>query len=160
MDMGSLPQRAPRVLLDAATPAVLRFQDGRRTSGTLHVVSVTGGLLSLSSPLVQGSQVKLMFLTQTGSILGGAEMLSPLTNDLQPFRFLSLAATDRSRLGATIQASLQQNNEDKWIEKFRAASAQRERPRKQLLRPVLGAVFLAALAWASATYLLHFHLLK
>jgi hypothetical protein len=155
--MGCLPQRAPRAYLDAATPAVLRFHDGQRTSGTLHVVSLTGGLLSLSNPLVQGSQVKLMFLTHTGSILGGAEMLSPLSSDLQAFRFVSLAATDRHRLGATIQASLQQNNEQQWIEKFRAASAHRDRPRKRLLRRILGAVALATVAWASAVYLLHFH---
>jgi hypothetical protein len=160
MRMGSLPQRAPRVYLDATTPAVLRFQDGQRTSGTLHVVSLTGGLLSLSNPVVQGSQVRLMFLTTTGSVLGGAEMLRPLTSDLQPFRFVSLDATDRHRLGVTIQASLQQNNEQQWIEKFRAASGQRERSRKPLLKALFGTVALAALAWVSANYLLHFHLLK
>ena len=158
--MSSLPQRAPRAYLDAATPAVLRFQDGQRTSGTLHVVSLTGGLLSLSNPLVRGSRVKLMFLTRTGSILGGAEMLSPLSSDLQPFRFVSLDISDRHRLGATIQASLQVGYEQQWIEKFRAASAHRRPPRRQRLKHLLGAVGLATLACASAFYLLHFHLLK
>ncbi|HXZ33842.1 MAG TPA: hypothetical protein VEH30_16315 [Terriglobales bacterium] len=158
--MGSLPQRAPRVHLEAATPAVLRFQDGQRTSGTLHVVSLTGGLLSLSNPVVQGSQVRLMFLTNTGSVLGGAEMLPPLTRDLQPFRFVSLDGGDRRRLGATIQASLQRSNEQQWIEKLRAASGQRERSRRPLLKALFGTVALAALAWVSANYLLHFHLLK
>lgn len=158
--MGSLPQRAPRVYLDSTTPAVLRFQDGQRTSGTLHVVSLTGGLLSLCNPVVQGSQVRLMFLTNTGSVLGGAEMLRPLTSDLQPFRFVSLDVTDRRRLGATIEASLQQNNEQRWIEKFRAASGQRTRSPKPLLKAFFGTIALAALAWVSANYLLHLHLLK
>ena len=158
--MGCLPQRAPRVYLEAATPAVLRFQDGQRTSGTLHVVSLTGGLLSLSNPLLQGSQVKLMFLTRTGSVLGGAEMLSPLDSDLQPFRFVSLAATDRHRLGTTIQESLQQNNDQQWIEKFRAASTDRNRSRRHPFRLFVRAVGLVALALPIAMYLLHFHWLK
>jgi len=158
--MGSLPQRAPRVHLDTATPAVLRFQDGQRTSGTLHVVSLTGGLLSLNNPVVQGSQVRLMFLTTTGSVLGGAEMLPPLTRDLQPFRFVSLDASDRRRLGATIEASLQQSNEQQWMEKLRAASGRQERSRKPLLKAVFGTAALAALVWVSANYLLHFHWLK
>jgi hypothetical protein len=154
--MGSLPQRAPRVHLDAATPAVLRFPDGQRTSGTLHVVSLTGGLLSLSNPALQGSQVKLMFLTTTGSVLGGAEMLPPVSSDLQPFRFVSLDGSDRRRLGETIQASLQERNEQQWMDKLRAASGQRERSRKPLLKALLGAFALAALVWVSANYLLHF----
>jgi len=41
---------------------------------------VNGGLLSLPSPIDQGSQVKLMFLTHTGAVLGAAEMLSPVTS--------------------------------------------------------------------------------
>ncbi len=133
--MGSLPQRAPRVYLDTVTPAVLRFQDGQRTSGTLHVVSLTGGLLSLGSPLSQGSQVKLMFLTRTGSILGGAEMLPPLTSDLQPFRFVSLDLTDRRRLGATIQESLQLTSEQQWIESLEQRPPSNSPPESQYLKP-------------------------
>jgi len=158
--MGSLPQRSPRVYLDTVTPAVLRFQDGQRTSGTLHVVSVTGGLLSLPTPINQGAQVKLMFLTRTGSVFGGAEMLSPVTSDLQPFKFVSLDLTDRRRLGATIQESLQQNNEQKWIEKFRAAANDEKKSRKPFLKALFGTVALAALTWFSAVYLLHIDWLK
>ena len=158
--MSCLPHRAPRLRLEGAAPAVLRFQDGQRTAGKLHVVSLTGGLLSLANPIVQGSQVKLMFLTRTGSVLGGAEMLSPLDSEMQPFRFVSLAAADQRRLGATIQASSQQDTEERWIEKFRAASAQRHQPRKQLFKLVAGAVGLAALALVSAIYFFHFQWLK
>jgi hypothetical protein len=134
--------------------------DGQRTSGKLQVVSLTGGLLSLSNPLLQGSQVKLMFLTRAGSVLGGAEMLSPLSSEMQPFRFVSLAAADQRRLGATILASSHQDTEQRWIEKFRAAAANRKQPRKQLLKRAAGAIGLGALALASAIYLLHFYCLK
>ena len=87
-------------------------------------------------------------------------MLSPVSRDLQPFRFVSLAAADQRRLGATIQASSHENSEQQWIEKFRAASANRKQPRKQLFKLAAGVVVLATLALASATYLLHFRWLK
>jgi hypothetical protein len=158
--MNSLPQRSPRLLLDNATPAVLRFQDGRRTAGELHVVSMTGGLLSLSKLLDQGSRVKLMFLMRTGSVLGGAEMLPPVASDLQPFRFTSLAVTDQRRLGATIQASLQKNSEQQWMDKLRGALADREAPRSRWRWLTVGILGLAALATASTLYLIHLPLLK
>ena len=71
----SAPLRRPRAHLDGKNPIVLRFQDGQRMGANLQVISVTGGLLSLSKSVDQGSQVKLMFLTEAGSVLGGAEML-------------------------------------------------------------------------------------
>jgi len=83
-------------------------------------------------------------------------MLSPLSSDLQPFRFVSLAAGDQRRLGATIQPSPPQHFEEQWIEKFRAASANQRQPRKQLFR-LASAVGLAALALASTIFLFHFH---
>jgi hypothetical protein len=152
-------QRAPRALLTGVTPAVLRFPDGRRTAGKLQVLSVTGGLLSLSDPLLQGSQVKLMFLTGAGSILGGAEMLSPVNGTLQPFRFTSIAADDQRRLGATIQAALPHDStEPQWIEKLRAASGHRNTTRTWLLKLLKGAVGLVSLA--SAIYLLRLQVLR
>ena len=82
--------RAPRTCFAETTPAVLRCQDGRRVPGKLQVISVTGGLLSLSKPLDQGSQVKLMFLTPRGAVLGAVQMLSPVSWNLQPFKFVGL----------------------------------------------------------------------
>jgi hypothetical protein len=67
-------RRAPRTWFAETTPAVLRCLDGHRVRGKLQVISLTGGLLWLSKPLGQGCQVKLMFLTRTGSVLGVAEM--------------------------------------------------------------------------------------
>src|ERR1017187_6553810 len=103
--MANLPQsrplwRFPRAHLEGQNPAVLRFANGKTTGANLQVISVSGGLLSLSQPVVQGSQVKLIFLTGAGAVLGGAEMLSPVTNGLQPFRFVSLAAASERSSGS------------------------------------------------------------
>jgi len=117
-------QRAPRLSLEEMTPAVLRFPDGHRTAAKLKVLSVTGGLLSLGQPVDQGSCVKLMFVTRAGPVLGGAEMLSPVTNALQPFRFVSLPVEDQRRLGAVIRSSLGSASEQEWIEKLRSARTQ------------------------------------
>jgi len=90
-------------------------------SGKLQVISLSGGLLCLSKPLDQGSQVKLMFLTGRGTVLGAAEMLSPISWSLQPFKFVGLYDDDQQRLEAAIQSSLNQNRRDPGqIERHRA----------------------------------------
>jgi hypothetical protein len=91
------------------TPAVLRLQNGWRVSGKLEVISVTGGLLSLSKPLSQGCPVKLMFVTPTGPVLGSAEMLGRLPSGLQPFKFSTLHEDARSKLDSVIRSSANQN---------------------------------------------------
>jgi hypothetical protein len=164
--MNALPQqhtvpRTPRVHLEGKTPAVLRFEGGRSVSGELQVVSLTGGLLSLPGPLAQGSQVKLMFLIRPGSVLAGAEMLRPVTNTLQPFRFVSLAQKDRRKLEAIIPLSVYQDiAEPNWMKKLRVASEHRYEPRRLRLRLAAGALGLITLGLASAMYLRHFQLLK
>ena len=60
-------------------------------TGSLEVFSSTGGLLSLQKPLIRGTRIKVMFLTQSGPVLGAAEMLSPVSWTQQPFRFVALA---------------------------------------------------------------------
>jgi len=158
--------RAPRVHLADFTPAVLRFQDGQHASGQLKVLSVNGGLLSLPDPVDQGSQVKLMFLTSTGAVLGAAEMLSPVTGTQQPFRFVSLPVDDRHRLGAAIQSSLNRDSvnreaaEQKWMQKLRAASSSDERPRSRLFKFGVGVAALGILCLGCAFYLLQIHALK
>jgi hypothetical protein len=119
-----LPQRAsrraPRTCFADITPAVLRCGNGCR-KGKLQMISLTGGLLCVSKPLDQGSQVKLMFLTRSGSVLGAAEMLSPISWGLQPFKVLKLYDDDRRRLRAAIQSSLEQNRRDHvQMERYRA----------------------------------------
>jgi len=123
-----MPRRPDRARFADTIPAVLRFPDGQRASGKLRVVSVTGGLLSLPHPVRQGSVAKLMFLTPAGSILGSAEMLSPVSWELQPFRFVGLPDDDHMRLQAAIQSCLahEKQNQDRarrnchQVENFRA----------------------------------------
>ncbi len=98
--------RAPRTRFSEMTPAVLRCQDGHRVRGKLQSISLSGGLLGLPKPLDSGTHVKLMFLTGSGSVLGVAEMLSPITWSLQPFKFVKLYDDDEIRLQAAIQSSL------------------------------------------------------
>jgi len=104
--------RATRVYFTEHTPAVLRLGDGRRVPGKLKVVSLTGGLLSVAHPVDTGCNAKLMFLTGAGMVLGSAEMLSPLSWSLQPFRFVALAGDDQNRLRNAIQRSIDQNRAD------------------------------------------------
>src|SRR6266853_4676026 len=152
------PWRCPRAHLDGNNPIVLRFPNGQRIAN-LQVISVTGGLLSLSKSVDQGSRVRLMFLTEAGSVLGGAEILPPVSDRLQPFRFISLPADDQRRVGVLIGEWSQNKSELAWIEKLRAASAQHNEPafwRFKLAR-VIG---LLTSGLAIAAYLLHFGLLK
>ena len=107
------PRRPDRVHFSETTPAVLRLADGNRTSGKLKVVSITGGLLSLPRPMRQGLIAKLMFLTSAGSVLGAAEMLTPLSWELQPFKFVSLPDDDHTRLRSAIKTSLEQNKRER-----------------------------------------------
>ncbi len=154
------PWRYPRAHLEGQNPAVLRFADGQTTGAKLQVISVTGGLLSLPQPVAQGSQVKVIFLTGAGAVLGGAEMLSPVTNELQPFRFVSLAADDQRRLGDLIgQRASQNESELAWMEKLRAASAQQSEPRRPWFK-VAEVVGMLMLGLATVAYLLHFGVLK
>ena len=135
--MNALPQlnsdcRAPRFNLADITPAVLRFEDGRRTQAQLEVISLTGGMLYVPGPLQQDSQVKLMFVTPTGPVLATAEMLRPVALGKQPFRFVTLEQDDRWRLQVSIQSSFGQARNEEWIEKYRATLDHR-RPEKRAL---------------------------
>ena len=71
-----------------------------------------GGLLCLPKPVRQGSVGKVMFLTPTGAVLGSAEMLSPMSWELQAFRFVSLGNEDHDRLDTTIQSYLKKTRRD------------------------------------------------
>jgi len=122
-----LRRAGPRVSFPELTPAVLRFSDGERTTATLKLVSVTGGLLGLSRPVMPNSVVKLMFVGPTGSVFATAKMLNPMNWSLQPFCFTSLHDDDQYKLKTAIQRCVENNaHEDQQtrldhlkIEKFR-----------------------------------------
>jgi len=149
--MTYLPQpnsywRSPRVWLADITPAVPRLQDGYRSRGKLETVSLTGGLRRLTNLLVRDSRIKLMFLTHTGPVLGTAEMLSPVSTTRQPFRFVVLEEDDQRRLRAVVQSFLDPG-EQTWIEKYRAALAQRNPPQRKILRVILEAHTVLHFVW-------------
>jgi hypothetical protein len=147
--------RAPRFNLADLTPAVLRFEDGHRTQAQLEVISLTGGRLCLPKPVKWESQVKLMFLTPTGPVLGTAKMLKPVSWSQQPFRFVALEQDDQRRLRASIQSSFRQPGDvqEEWIEKYRAALDHQPSQRKRLFSTPLAAFALAMLSVGSAIYL-------
>src|SRR6185437_5945535 len=147
----SLARRAPRLRTTERTPAVLRFRSGDCVTGRLEVFSSTGGLLCLSKPLIRGTRIKVMFLTQTGPVMGSAEMLTPVSWTQQPFRFVALAAGDQRRLQAITgcspgvempipePTSRTLNPEPDWIDKYRAATSCTP-PRRRLLEKMLEAL--------------------
>ena len=125
-------------------------------TGNLEVVSSTGGLLRLSKPLILGTRIKLLFLTESGPVLGAAEMLSPISWTHQPFRFVALAYGDQRRLQALtgssskLEMSIPEQTirrldsepgivdvEHQWIDKYRTAVT-RNPPRRPLLKRMLG----------------------
>jgi hypothetical protein len=145
--------RSPRVRLAVITPAVVRLPDGCRRRGKLKIVSLTGGLLTVSNVLDRGSRIKLMFLTRAGPVLGAAEMLTPVSTTHQSFRFVALEEDDQSRLRALIQ-TVSDHGERAWIEKYRAALVQRNSPKRRILRPFLGALTVITLCLGTAIYLM------
>lgn len=153
------PWRYPRAHLDGKHPIVLRFPNGQSIGANLEVVSFTGGLVSLPHFVDQGSRVRLMFLTEVGSVFGGAEMLPPVSDRLQPFRFIWLPEDDQHRLGALIGNLSQSASELAWIEKLRAASALQNEPSSSRFK-FAGVLGLLTVGLAVAAYLLGFGLLK
>jgi len=75
----------------------------------------------VAHPVDTGRKARLMFLTAAGMVLGSAEMLTPLSWGLQPFRFTALAYDDENKLKITIQRSVDQSRSDHGqIERSRA----------------------------------------
>jgi len=101
-------RRAPRVQLGGSVLAAIRFDDGQRSRAKLYSVSVTGGLLKLAKALGEGDFVEIGFQTKVGTVIGMAEMLSPLGKAtdgvLQPFRFIALGDDDHRNLRMAVQS--------------------------------------------------------
>jgi hypothetical protein len=155
----SRPWRYPRAHLNGNNPIVLRFPNGQRIGANLQVISLTGGLLSVPKSVDQGSRVRLMFMTEAGSVLGGAEMLPPVSDRLQPFRFTSLPADDQRRVDALIGEQSQNKYEQDWMEKLRAASAQQNESTFWRSK-IAGVIGLLTIGLAIAAYVLRVGVLK
>ena len=153
------PVRAPRAHLADITPVALRTGN-ERSSARLEVISLTGGLLSMTPLMHQGTRVRMMFVTPSGAVMAGAELLPPVNWTHQPFRFLELSETDQRRLRTTIHNTVHSTDEQVWIEKYRAAVSQQKPSRKRYLKTILAALTASALCLGSALYMLNIHRLK
>jgi hypothetical protein len=92
-------------------PAVIRFEDGRHGLGKLRTISLTGGLLRLSKPVVPGTLIEVIFMSNGNPVLGFAELLTPALDTfkcLQPFKFIMID-DDYQRLGSLIRSSVGRN---------------------------------------------------
>jgi len=86
-------RRAPRVNLRGAISAVVRLENGRQIFATLQSLSITGGLLDLSSYLEERTWVDITIYLSSGIARARAEMMFPMLGGngyLQPFRFTNL----------------------------------------------------------------------
>ena len=118
-------RRSPRVRVPSATPVALRTHDGGRAQGELKVFSLTGGLVGLRKPLDCRSLVELKFMTPAGRIRGSAEMLKPVSEDLQPFRFVTLDRGDQRKLRRAIQSHMARSRDGhESMDKYRTKLAQ------------------------------------
>ena len=121
------------------------------------MVSLNGGLLNLNNMLEQGSQLKLLFVTNNGPVLGAVEMLRPVSATRQPFRFVNVEGGDQRRLRATVQSHTAVAPEP-WIEKYRAAACQQKpdsgRLRRMVLRSLPFVALLGGLAYFVDTHFL------
>jgi len=151
--------RCPRVQLADITPAVLRLPDGSGSRGILNTISLTGGLLSVSSTFVRGSRINLMFVTPEGPVVGAAEMLTAVSTNQQPFRFVALEEGAQRRLRSVIQSRMEPV-EQEWITKYRAAMAQQTPSRRPTYAIIAAAIALITLCVGSAMYLIPMHILK
>lgn len=154
-------RRPPRFRLAETTPAVLEFEDSHTASTELQVVSRTGGLLAVPKPLDEGLLCTLMFRTHKGLVFATAEMLSPLSWNRQPFRFIELKQDDHQKLQAAFLTGVYRNlQEEEWIEEFRSAILTWDPPRarRHLSKAVITALTVATLCASVLFYAFSAHL--
>jgi hypothetical protein len=102
-------QRAVRMQFHSMAPAAIRFEDGRHSRGKLRTISLTGGLLRLSKPVVPGTLIEVIFVSNGNPVLGLAELLTPALDTfkcLQPFKFIMIDDDDYQRLSSLIRQSV------------------------------------------------------
>jgi hypothetical protein len=77
--------------------AVIRLENGRQLSGKLQQLSITGGLLDISSYVEERSWVDVVIYLSSGAVRATAEVMFPMRGGagyLQPFRFTNLGTDE------------------------------------------------------------------
>jgi hypothetical protein len=106
------PRRAPRANLRGAISAVIRLENGRQLMAKVQQLSITGGLLDLSTYLEERSWVKLTIYLESGLVGATAEMMFPMrggTGYLQPFRFTGLGSDELHAIDRVVSEVLRQS---------------------------------------------------
>jgi hypothetical protein len=104
-------RRAPRVSLRQTIPATILLENGRQLSAKLLQLSITGGLLELSTCLEERTWVGLGVPIGFSAIHFTAEMMFPMrsaTGYLQPFRITRIPEADLHALDKEITSLLKQ----------------------------------------------------
>jgi hypothetical protein len=102
--------RPGRVKLAGAVLALVQLENGRQVRARMHQLSSNGGVLSLSDPLDEAGNVKLLFHVGSTTVHGKAEMMYPMwatRGCLQAFRFTDVPEEERKRLSSDLQFFLQ-----------------------------------------------------
>ncbi|HKI26408.1 MAG TPA: hypothetical protein VKA07_08795 [Candidatus Sulfotelmatobacter sp.] len=104
--------RAPRLRLHETVSVIVQLENGRNLPAKLHRVSITGGLLELSTYLEERTRVDLTFQLGFAFVHPKGETLFPMRGGdlgyLQPFRVTSFAEEERHRLQMEIADQLKQ----------------------------------------------------
>jgi hypothetical protein len=101
--------RAPRANLWGTVSTTIQLQNGRQLWGKAVRISITGGLLELSTCLDERALVKLTVHLGSRPVRGRAAMLFPMCAKdayLQPFRFTDLRDEERVALEAEVRRLL------------------------------------------------------
>jgi hypothetical protein len=104
-------QRAPRIRLSGSVQAQIRLPNRKQVQAGLHILSISGGMLNLDSPLEEKLLVKLTFHLVSATIHVDAEMLFPMWATrgwMQPFRFVDLSEEDQKMLELNLQPFMNQ----------------------------------------------------
>jgi hypothetical protein len=104
-------QRAPRIRLSGSVLALVRLPNRKHIRARLHILSISGGVLNLESPLDEKLVVELTFHLVSATVRVEAEMLFPMWATrgwLQPFRFTDLSEDDRKMLELNLQPFMNQ----------------------------------------------------
>jgi hypothetical protein len=105
-------KRAPRANLRGTVSTTLQLENRRKVSARLHQLSITGGLLEISTFLDERTKVNLTIPFASGTAYPKAEMLFPMRGAfgyLQPFRFTNVSGEDLLLLDREISAFLKQS---------------------------------------------------
>ena len=113
------PRRAPRARVRGTIAAVIRLENGRQLSAKLQQLSVTGGVLDLSTYLEERTWVEVTIFLSSGPVRATAEMMFPMlgaVSYLQPFRFTSLGTDVLHALDQEVSAWLKQSVTSKAVD--------------------------------------------